>query len=99
MFRLCALNCLCVVYLAAQPVVLKTSTLIDGRGHVLRNREIVVDNGRITRVSEAKQKATIDLSDLTVMPGWIDTHTHPTWYFNKEGRLEQGPGRNSKSTP
>jgi imidazolonepropionase-like amidohydrolase len=99
MLRLCALTCLGTVLATAQPVVIKTTTLIDGKGHVLRNKEIVVENGRITRVADAKQKPTIDLSDLTVMPGWIDTHVHPTWYFNKEGRLEQGPGRNSKSTP
>jgi imidazolonepropionase-like amidohydrolase len=82
----------------AQPVVIKTTTLIDGKGHVLHNKEIVVENGRITRVADAKQKPTIDLSGLTVMPGWIDTHVHPTWYFNADGRLEQG-GRGSKSTP
>jgi imidazolonepropionase-like amidohydrolase len=82
----------------AQPVVIKTTTLIDGKGRVLRNKEIVVENGRITHVADAKQKPTIDLSGLTVMPGWIDTHVHPTWYFNADGRLEQG-GRGSKSTP
>ena len=27
---------------------------------------------------------------MTVMPGWIDTHVHATWYFNQDGRLEQG---------
>jgi imidazolonepropionase-like amidohydrolase len=83
----------------AQTVVIRTSTLIDGKGHVLRNKEIVVERGRIARVADAKQTPTIDLTGMTVMPGWIDTHTHPTWYFNKDGRLEQGPGRNSKSTP
>lgn len=83
---------------AAQPIVIRTTALIDGKGHVLRNREIVVENGRIARIAEAKEKPTIDLSGLTVMPGWIDTHTHPTWYFNKDGRLEQG-GRGAKSTP
>jgi imidazolonepropionase-like amidohydrolase len=83
----------------AQTVVIRTSTLIDGKGHVLRNKEIVVENGRIARIADAKHPATIDLTGMTMMPGWIDTHTHPTWYFNKEGRLEQGPGRNSKSTP
>jgi imidazolonepropionase-like amidohydrolase len=82
----------------AQPVIIKTTTLIDGKGRVLRNKEIVVENGRITHVADAKQKPTIDLSGLTVMPGWIDTHVHPTWYFNADGRLEQG-GRGSKSTP
>ena len=83
---------------AAQPTVVKTTTLIDGRGHVLRDKEIVIENGRITRIAEAKQKPAIDLSGLTVMPGWIDTHVHPTWYFNKEGRFEAG-GRGAKSTP
>jgi len=83
---------------AAQPIVIRTTTLIDGKGHVLRNKEIVVENGRITRVADAKQKPTIDLSGLTVMPGWIDTHVHPTWYFNKDNRLEQASPR-AKSTP
>ncbi|HXK03446.1 MAG TPA: amidohydrolase family protein [Verrucomicrobiae bacterium] len=84
---------------AAQPFVIRTSTLIDGKGHVLKNKELVIENGRIARIADAKQKAAIDLTGLTVMPGWIDTHVHPTWYFNKEGRLEQGPGRGGKTTP
>src|SRR5256714_13481109 len=99
MLRNCALFCLCTALASAQPIVLKTTTLIDGKGQVLRGKEIVIEGGRITRVADAKQKPTIDLSGLTVMPGWIDTHVHPTWYFNKEGRLEQGPRRHSKTTP
>src|SRR5689334_13874006 len=82
----------------AQPLVIRTSNLIDGRGHVQRNMEIVVEHGRIARVGPARQKPAIDLDGMTLMPGWIDTHVHPTWYFNREGRLEQG-GRGSKSTP
>ena len=83
---------------AAQPVIIRTSTLIDGKGHVLKDKELVIEGGRITHIADAKQRPTIDLSGLTVMPGWIDTHVHPTWYFNREGRYEAG-GRNSKSTP
>ncbi len=83
---------------AAQPLIVKTTTLIDGKGHVLRNQEIAIENGRIASIGTAKGKPTIDLSGLTVMPGWIDTHVHPTWYFNKDGRFEQG-GPGAKSTP
>jgi len=82
----------------AQPIIIKTTTLFDGNGHVLRNRQITIENGRITRIAAGKEKPAIDLSGLTVMPGWIDTHVHPTWFFNKEDRLElDGPG--AKSTP
>ena len=82
----------------AQAVVIRTSTLLDGRGHVLKNTDLTIEGGRITRIGTASGKAAIDLTGLTVMPGWIDTHVHATWYFNAEGRLEQG-GRGSKSTP
>jgi imidazolonepropionase-like amidohydrolase len=83
----------------AQTTVIKTTTLIDGRGHVLHNQDITIENGRIARIAaSSRNKASIDLSGLTVMPGWIDTHVHPSWYFNKDDRLEQGPGPGSKST-
>jgi len=83
----------------AQNAIIRASVVIDGRGGVLRDREITIVNGKITRITRLSGKQTIDLRGLTVMPGWIDTHVHPTWYFNKEDRLEQGPGRGSKSTP
>ena len=95
--KLFALPLLAAVAMA-QPMVVKTTTMIDGRGHVLKNKEISIEGGRIAHISEAKQKPTIDLSGLTVMPGWIDTHVHLGWYFGKDGRYDPG-GRNSKTTP
>lgn len=83
---------------AAQTIVIKTSTILDGKGGVLHNKMIVVENGRIARVANGGGKATYDLSGLTVMPGWIDTHVHLGWHFNSENRLEQG-GPGSKETP
>ena len=92
-----------ILILAATPaygqaVVIRTSTLLDGKGHVLKNTDLTIEGGRIARMGAAQGKAAIDLTGMTVMPGWIDTHIHATWYFNRDGRLEQG-GRGAKSTP
>jgi len=82
--------CLACAAAAAQPITIKTSTILDGTGHVLKDRVIVIEDGRISRIDTARDRATYDLSGLTVMPGWIDTHVHLGWHFNKEDRLEQG---------
>jgi len=76
----------------AQPVVIKTSTIIDGKGHVLKDQTIVVDGQKIVSMAGAKGKPTFDLTGLTVMPGWIDTHVHIGWFFNEKDRLDQGSG-------
>jgi imidazolonepropionase-like amidohydrolase len=84
---------------AAQPITIKTTTILDGKGRVLHGKQIVVDGGRIVGVSDAKGRATYDLSGLTVMPGWIDTHVHLGWYFNRDNRLELAGARNNVETP
>jgi imidazolonepropionase-like amidohydrolase len=73
---------------APAPVVIRAGTLLDGRGGVQRNVAITVENGRIARVGPASGAVTHDLSGLTVMPGWIDTHVHIGWHFNREGRYD-----------
>lgn len=83
---------------AGQPVVIRTSTLLDGKGAVLRNQEIIIDGTRILRVGPARERPTYDLSGLTVMPGWIDTHVHIGAHFNAEGRAEMG-GPGTRETP
>jgi imidazolonepropionase-like amidohydrolase len=93
--NLCLL--LCATWAAAQPVVLKTSTILDGKGQVLKNRSIVVEDGKILRLAGPGEKATYDLSGLTVMPGWIDTHVHFAWHFDANNRLDDGTA--SKETP
>ena len=86
--NLCLL--LCATWAAAQPVVLKTSTILDGKGNVLTNRNIVIEDGKILRLAGPGEKATYDLSGLTVMPGWIDTHVHFAWHFDANNRLDDG---------
>jgi imidazolonepropionase-like amidohydrolase len=104
--RLIALCCCLVAGLARaqeSPVVIHAGTLLDGRGHVAHNVNIVVQNGKILRVDQndkaaggaageqvdkAGRPAAYDLSRLTVMPGWIDLHDHVVWHFGPNGRLE-----------
>src|SRR5271154_58588 len=76
----------------AQPIAIKTSTIIDGRGHILKNRQILVDGSKIVSVTGAQGTPAYDLTGLTVMPGWIDTHVHIGWFFNQNDRLDQGSG-------
>ena len=75
---------------SAQRIVLKATTVYDGKGGVQKNRDIVVDGAKITSISGHTAKPTYDLGGLTVMPGFIDTHVHLSWHFDAQDRLEQG---------
>jgi imidazolonepropionase-like amidohydrolase len=74
----------------ADVVVLRAGTVIDGTGPVLRDQDIVVQDGKIASIgAQSPAGARVyDLRGLTVLPGWIDTHVHITWHFNAEGRAE-----------
>jgi imidazolonepropionase-like amidohydrolase len=71
-----------------RPIVLKASTVLDGKGQTLTHTIIVVEGTKIARIGGAAPSGAItyDLSGLTVTPGWIDTHAHIMWHFNN-GRL------------
>jgi imidazolonepropionase-like amidohydrolase len=59
------------------PIVLRTSSVLDGRGGVVRDTTVVVEGSTIARIGAAASGGTVyDLRGLTVMPGWIDTHIH-----------------------
>ena len=68
---------------AARTTVLKAARLFDGRGDtVIRNAVIVVADGRIQSVGSGVAAPAgaevIDLGDVTLLPGFIDAHTHLT---------------------
>ena len=71
----------------AQNAVIKASTALDGRGHVLHNTRIVVENGKIVRLDPKAAPVTYDLTGYTVVPGWIDTHVHVEWHFGPNGKI------------
>jgi imidazolonepropionase-like amidohydrolase len=79
------------IALQAQTITIRAGTLLDGKGGLVRNTTLVIEGARIVKIDPSLKNPTYDLSDLTVMPGWIDTHTHVATHFDrKTGRAERG---------
>lgn len=75
----------------SERITIKASTIYDGKGNVLTNKLIVIEDGKIVSVEKAGGgRPTYNLSGLIVMPGFIDTHVHLSWHFDANNRLEQG---------
>jgi len=89
-FRIALLTVLVSTALAQTRVVIHAGTLIDGKGAVLTDRNIVVEHGRIQSVGPARGRVDYDLSRATVMPGWIDTHVHLNWHFDDKHKNVSG---------
>lgn len=80
-----------------RPIVIRASTVLDGKGAILRDIAIVVEGTRIARIDSNVSAATYDLRGVTVMPGWIDTHTHIAAHFDRETDRVHSP--QVKETP
>jgi len=66
--------------------VIAASTVLDGKGGVLRNTRIVIEGSKIVAIDPKVGPVDYDLRGLTVLPGWIDAHVHITWSFGKDGK-------------
>jgi len=88
---------LCLFSLAAclaaaepsRPIVLKSARLFDGRSNTLVSPGlVVVADGRILGVGSAAaippDAETINLGDATLMPGFMDAHTHLSMAYNDD---------------
>ena len=80
-----ALVCGSVSVAQNRPILIKASTILDGKGGTATNTIIVVEGDKIARVGGAAPPNAIlyDLTGLTVTPGWIDTHAHLFWHFDR----------------
>lgn len=70
----------------AKRIVIAATVLLDGKGQVLRNTRIVIEGEKIVAIDSKAGPVDYDLRGLTVMPGWIDAHSHITWSFGKDGK-------------
>jgi imidazolonepropionase-like amidohydrolase len=75
-------------------IVLQTSTILDGKGGVLKDQRLVINGSQIESVGKGSERPTYDLRALTVMPGWIDTHVHLDWHFDETNHISN---RNNES--
>ena len=69
--------------------VIRARAVIDGKGQVIPNGIITVRNGKIVSVGTAGTPS-VDLGNLTVLPGFIDVHVHIGWHFDDDGRYHAG---------
>jgi len=77
----------------AHPIVIQTSTILDGKGGALKDQQIVIEGSLIRSVSAGKAKPDYDLRGLTVMPGWIDTHIHLNWHLDANNKSVSNGGK------
>ena len=85
---LSALTFVCLPFVCGQttaaqsaPTAIRSARLIDGKSEaVVNNAVILVENDKITAVGSGLQipadAKVIDLGDSTLLPGFIDAHTH-----------------------
>ncbi len=72
-------------------MTIRARQVIDGRGGAISNAHVSIKNGKIVSVGPASGTPTIDLGNLTLLPGFIDTHVHIGWHFDDKGRYHSGP--------
>lgn len=71
---------------SSKRIVIAASTVLDGKGAVFLDTRIVVEGEKIVAVDPKAGPVDYDLHGLTVLPGWIDAHSHITWSFGKDGK-------------
>ncbi len=70
--------------------MIRAGQVLDGTGRTLGPSTIVIDGSKIASVTaDWSRTPTYDLSNLTVMPGGIDTHVHLASHFDDDGRVHR----------
>ena len=73
-----------------ETTLLRAARIFDGRGAVLEDRDLVIRDGQISEIvprGTGRADRIYDLTALTVLPGYIDTHVHIGAHFDDDGKL------------
>jgi imidazolonepropionase-like amidohydrolase len=73
-----------------QDIVIRAARFIDGRGQSATSQTVTIQGSKIARVGGVVGAVTHDLGNLTLLPGFIDTHVHIGWHFGPDGRYVSG---------
>lgn len=91
-----SLSVLSIPAQAQESVVLRAARMLDvATGRIVASPVIVVANGRIESVSSGSGPAVpasakvIDLGDVTLLPGFIDSHVHLTMNLERGSEMRQ----------
>ena len=92
MHKILVLSIMCLllaVSLAGQEraIVIRASLVLDGKGGVSRNVDLVVQGSKILKITPLTEQPTYDLRKFTILPGLIDTHVHISSHFGHDGRV------------
>jgi imidazolonepropionase-like amidohydrolase len=76
-------------------LAIRAARMLDvGRGQLIKEAVVIVEGDRITaagsRLAIPPDTRTIDLGDVTILPGLIDAHTHITYHFDETGHFGLG---------
>ena len=75
---------------AGETTVLRAQRILDGRGGLIEDTDLVIRDGRIAEIvprGSGRGDRVYDLTALTVLPGYIDTHVHIGAHFDEHGKL------------
>jgi imidazolonepropionase-like amidohydrolase len=91
--KLTAVLCVAAAPLMAQqPTLIRAARMLDMRtGRMTNNASVLVTGDRITAINPTAPPAnvrTVDLGDVTLLPGFIDAHTHLSGEIGPNMRLE-----------
>ena len=92
--RLLALGLLLSTLARPQPspiITVHAPLMLDGKGGIIKNKTLLIQGTRILRVDPATRGNVYELTGLTLMPGWIDTHVHIGYHFASNGKFQVAP--------